>query len=102
MAGDFKGDRAELGPRLQRQKDLGLTSFQRQIRAVEEGARADDVRSVGPVAPEAHRDIEWGERPLAAKGRSGPKGGRPGLGEPWKALGISRAAYFRRKKGGGG
>lgn len=28
------------------------------------------------------------------------KGGRPGLGEPWKALKISRAAYFRRKAAG--
>lgn len=29
----------------------------------------------------------------------GKLGGRPSLGEPWKELGISRATYFRRKKG---
>ena len=28
------------------------------------------------------------------------KTGRPGLGEPWKALKISRAVYFRRKAAG--
>lgn len=31
--------------------------------------------------------------------RKGALGGRPSLGEPWKELGISRATYFRRKKG---
>jgi hypothetical protein len=28
------------------------------------------------------------------------KRGRPSLGEPWKAAGISRVTYFRRKKSG--
>lgn len=28
------------------------------------------------------------------------KGGRPSLNEPWQALGISRRAYFYRKKAG--
>jgi hypothetical protein len=30
------------------------------------------------------------------------KGGRPGLGKPWEAAGISRAEWFRRKKAGEG
>jgi hypothetical protein len=34
----------------------------------------------------------------AKKGRKSKGGGRPSLGEPWEALGISRATYFRRKK----
>lgn len=38
----------------------------------------------------------------ATVGKKGGKvskgGGRPSLNEPWKALGISRATYFRRKK----
>jgi hypothetical protein len=39
--------------------------------------------------------------PAAGDRREGVnKGGRPGLGAPWKALGLSRAAYFRRKKDG--
>lgn len=40
----------------------------------------------------------------AKRGRIGGQkskgGGRPGLGQPWEALGISRATYFRRKKSG--
>ena len=34
------------------------------------------------------------------KAEAGAKGGRPALGQPWLALGISRATYFRRKKAG--
>ena len=33
----------------------------------------------------------------AARGRKSRGGGRPGLGEPWIAEGISRRTWFRRR-----
>ena len=50
----------------------------------------------GPAAGELG---EGGARPAEAN-PSRSKGGRPGLGAPWVALGISRAAYFRRRAAG--
>ena len=50
----------------------------------------------GPAAGELREGLA---RPAEAN-PSRSKGGRPGLGEPWKALKISRAAYFRRKAAG--
>ena len=36
----------------------------------------------------------------ALQSARGKRGGRPALGEPWEALGISRRTYFRRKARG--
>jgi len=33
----------------------------------------------------------------SARGRKSSGGGRPSLGAPWLAMGISRSTFFRRK-----
>jgi len=98
--GDFKGNRLELGHRLPRQRELGPGNFARRFGA----ARAEVeeiVRRVLPGSPSAEvRATAERVADASAKKKRGPAP-RPGP-KPWEAEGISRASYFRRKKGGGG
>jgi hypothetical protein len=89
------------GPRLRRQVESGLTAMQRRYVDVTPEPSGADGRREGRVSPPRSVPAPAGhEHPPERV--SGPKGGRPGLGEPWKALGISRAEYFRRRKAGAG
>ena len=93
------------GARLGRQQALGPSGLLRQI--VDRGPGSPPAAS-GP-APSAAAAVA-ARRPegrvltasnVEKKNDVGPrKTGRPGLGEPWKALKISRAVYFRRKAAG--
>jgi hypothetical protein len=96
--GDFKGDRRELGLNLERSRESGLTGIQRRYVAL---APEGPVRVVKEVRPQPGGLQQLTEAPAVGAGRPGPKGGRPGHGEPWKGEGISRAAWFRRRKGEG-
>ena len=81
------------GDRLGRQQGLGPTALGRRFVTVsEEGAGEGSVGCAPPAG-----------RPLPAP-RPGKKMGRPRFEgvRPWEAEGISRAAYFRRKKEAGG
>jgi hypothetical protein len=54
-----------------------------------------------PRADAVETKPETKPRPHKASGLVSPnKRGRPSLGAPWKALGISRASYFRRRAHG--
>jgi hypothetical protein len=98
MADRFGPHDRKGGPRLEQIQRLGRGGLARQI-----------VEDRGPLpftdrrAAEALGFLEDLHRaPAAEKAEGVNKGGRPGLGKPWEAEGISRAAWFRRKKGGGG
>ena len=96
MADNFRAHRREGGPRLDELQALGHRGG---IRFVDAGA-GDVVRRVGlkeVVSLQQNQD-PLSKAPGVGAKRSGPKGGRPGLGRPWAAEGISRAEYFRRKK----
>jgi hypothetical protein len=58
---------------------------------------------VGRVHRCVPRETERGTKPQATNNAVGlvpqrNKGGRPSLGAPWKALGVSRRTYFRRRR----
>jgi hypothetical protein len=100
--GVFKGDRAELGGRLEERRRSGLTALQRRYVDIKPEP-AVRRREVMPVHPNNITINPLGKAPDAGVGRSGPRGGRPRLieGEPWVAAGVSRRTWERRKKGGG-
>jgi hypothetical protein len=98
MADQFGPHSPKGGPRLDEIQGLGRPNLGRRFVEVEDRGAGDGPRvpSAGP-GPAVVQVARRGR--VGGKG-SGPKGGRPGLGAPWLALGISRATYWRRKKGG--
>lgn len=88
----------------------GWPGFDRWHLAVLERARAYNDFAVplheSEVRATAKSVAKWTHRNFspsafsALQSARGRRGGRPGLGEPWEALGISRATYFRRKARG--
>ena len=95
LNGEFKGDRRELGRRLEQIRGLGRRGG---LRFVEEAEPAKEVAPL-PNSPDG-----LSKAPDEGARRSGPRGGRPRLieGRPWEAAGVSRRTWERRKKGGGG
>jgi hypothetical protein len=105
MVDRFKAHAPEDGPRLEQIQGLGrrggLAAQYRDaptaaVRAAEELVKG--TPGTKRLGAEGVRRVAEKVGGAVAVGRN--KGGRPGLGEPWKALGLSRAAYFRRKKEG--
>lgn len=94
--------------RLKKQLGLGPTGLQRRFGVVEDEPRAGDavLATIGSVVGLA----ELGARVKAANacaaadaaGQAKKKRGPPPGPRPWLKEGVSRATYFRRKKGGGG
>lgn len=89
MGDNFKAHRADLGDKLGQLQALGPSGLARRIEEARAAERARVVaqREVGAVV----------ER---VKGEGLRKRGRPGLGKPWEALGVSRATYFSMKRAG--
>jgi hypothetical protein len=81
MMGTFRGDRDELGHRLRGIRDLGSNEL---------GRRFVDIEPPVEARPSPAVRVEAGARRV---GRPKIEGVRP-----WEAEGVSRAAYFRRKK----
>ena len=103
MVDDFGPHAERHGGRLAQIQGLGRRGG---IRFVEAAAGA--ARSCGEK-PTKPRELERTDRPVrpprvgsVVRAAGVNKGGRPGLGKPWEALGISRAEYFRRRKAGRG
>lgn len=95
MVDNFKAHDRKYGPRLEELQGLGRRGG---IKFVDDApAPAIRRREVRPVQT-GITPPPLSKAPDAGVGRSGPKGGRPGLGEPWVSAGISRAEYFRRRK----
>jgi len=98
MGGTFKGDRGELGPRLGDLRGSGLTALQRRYVGVGSDGEVMKAKEVMPL-PLTATPLSRG--PSVSQRRLGAKGGRPRVvGEPWKAAGISRTEYYRRKAKG--
>jgi hypothetical protein len=118
MVGDFKAHDPRHGHRLEKQIGLGASGAFRQVREMrgtddgpgDRGLFVGTPRSspapasVGGVMARRERvqsTSSAGRLQARAKAEGKNKGGRPGFGEPWKAEGISRASWFRRRKEGG-
>lgn len=59
---------------------------------------APSRKSSKPKTPKKTRVAKAKEALATAEKKSSAKGGRPSKGEPWKALGLSKATYYRRIK----
>jgi hypothetical protein len=105
MADQFGPHNRKWGPRLDQIQALGRRGgLASQIVDVEPAAAGADRGgpTKPPVIARAATRPPPGERVSEAGANDNRKGGRPGLGKPWEAEGMSRAAWFRRKKGVGG
>jgi hypothetical protein len=105
MADNFGPHSPKGGGRLDQIQGLGRPNLGRrfvdaEVRRAE--AFVEDVLAPQRLEPAGLRSVaEKVSRAVRLPGEKN-KGGRPGLGAPWLALGISRAEYFRRRKKGGG
>jgi hypothetical protein len=110
LVGDnFKAHDAKYGPKLDDSQRSGETEMQRRYREAEdrERMRVMDEREARRVArevlPEARSEPEPGAARIApSKAKTGRGRGRPrkeGV-RPWEAEGISRTAWYQRRKGG--
>jgi hypothetical protein len=86
---------------------LGLSGIARRFAPVStEGASVDSQAPFKGVPSPRERAVEVTRKPgdrikkaKAALAGAKSKGGRPAtVGKPWEALGISRAAYYKRQK----
>ena len=112
--GAFKGDRADLGPRLDRSRRNGLPGVWRQVREVGpaevrpgQAARVERARAAvrgTKLCEHVAGMIEQaeGHGTYPAQATEARKGGRPREieGRPWEAEGISRRTWERRRKEG--
>lgn len=111
----FKAHAARLGPKLGASLASGLTGLARRLEAARDRERAAAVAR-RPVVDNVTGERGGAERGPEADGgavkpalgqspgkKSGPRGGRPREveGEPWKAAGVSRRTWERRRKAGG-
>jgi hypothetical protein len=118
LKGDGFGPHSEKhGHRLGKQIAAGPTGLARRIVAAGPGGLAERVgeieqqgRVVGTVfGPDAEREfVRRAQDEAAAAGANdnrprGKRGPAPAAGpRPWEVEGMSRASWFRRRKGGGG
>lgn len=117
--GGFKAHGAGLGPKLGASLASGSPGLMRRVeearerdraaelaRRLKAGAVADITPEQGVAEPGTDRDGADVKcvGPVSAGKGSGPRGGRPRVveGEPWKAEGVSRRTWERRRKAGGG
>jgi hypothetical protein len=127
--GEFKGDSPDKGGRLGLGRGSGLTAIERRyvesedidekvgiirasLRVKRHIASGRPIRNLGELMALTEIPEPRGKGPAAGlrppEGglvlrRSGPKGGRPKVEgmRPWEAAGVSKATWFRRKKGVG-
>jgi hypothetical protein len=104
MADNFRAHDPKLGMKLGRVQELGPPGLARQVRGAFKEAATTGVAFVkdGRVLTDAEVLAPAG--PAAAPAAPRGKRGRPRVeGErPWEALGLSRAAWYRKKKKEGG